>query len=235
MLVSVVIPAYNEEQFLPRTLESINNLSHEKFDVEIVVIDGSSTDKTVDIAKHYEARVISIPHDGIGSARQEGIRQAKGDVVAFTDADTIVPKDWLLKHLEVLIKSGVAATFGPYKVDQSGGFRPYSFLINNRYVLIKFLPAFLRVLYLPGQNFVFWRQKAIEIGGFDVKLRVMEDVDLGLRLRGKGKVTYVPVMVRSSGRRGKEGLGFFVRGIKTAFDYFFLSKKSELQTFPDYR
>lgn len=236
MLVSVVIPAYNEEGYLPKTLDSVRKLLHPDFDVEVIVVNGSSTDRTAQVAREAGARVVTIVKDGIGRARQKGLTEAQGKIVAFTDADTIVPPDWLISHLRALRQPDIVATFGSYKVDKEGGFPFYPMLMNNRNAILKFLPALLRILYLPGQNFVFWKDKAEQVGGFDMRLKVMEDVDLGLRLRGQGKVIYVPeATVFSSGRRGKEGLGFFIRGIKTVFEYYFLSKRGKLDTFPDYR
>ncbi len=236
MLVSVVIPAYNEENYLPQTLQSLKELLHPDFDIEIIVVDGGSTDKTAELAQAAGVRVFSITKDGIGRARQKGLEVTKGEIVAFTDADTLVPKNWLISHLKSLTAPGVAATFGPYRVDKTGGFPLYSYLMNNRILLVKFLPPALRVLYAPGQNFVFWKEKALKIGGFDTSLKVMEDVDLALRLRGEGKVVFVAeTLVLSSGRRAKEGLGFFLRGIKTSFDYFFFKERGNLKTFPHYR
>ncbi len=236
MLVSVVIPALNEEDYLPRTLSSIQKIEHPDFDTEIIVVDGGSTDKTASLAQEAGARVLTLSRDGIGRARQKGLEEARGEMIAFTDADTLVPPHWLTAHLKILTQPGVAATFGPYKVDTVGGFPLYSSLINNRILFIKFLPPSLRVLYTPGQNFVFWKEKAQKIGGFDVNLKVMEDVDLALRLRGQGQVLFVEnTLVLSSGRRGKEGLGFFFRGIKTSIEYFFFKKRGKLQTFPHYR
>lgn len=236
MLVSIVIPALNEENYLPKTLSSIQKIEHPDFATEIIVVDGGSTDKTIKLAQEAGARVLALNPDGIGRARQKGLEEARGEIIAFTDADTLVPTHWLTTHLKFLTQPGVAATFGPYKVDAVGGFPLYSYLMNNRILFIKFLPPPMRVLYTPGQNFVFWKEKAQKIGGFDTSLKVMEDVDLALRLRGQGKVLFVEnTLVLSSGRRSKEGLGFFFRGIKTSIEYFFFKKREKLETFPHYR
>src|SRR5512143_1531574 len=95
MTISVVIPAYNEEKYLPRTLESLKKLDRKPD--EIVVVDGGSTDKTASIAREHGATVITVAHRGIGFARDKGLMKATGDIVAYTDADTVVPHDWLTK------------------------------------------------------------------------------------------------------------------------------------------
>ena len=100
MKISVVIPAYNEEKYIGRTLESVKNLELEKNTLEILVINGGSTDRTAEIAKSYGARVKDEPHKGIGFARQHGMLHATGDIILYTDADTIVAKDWLSNYFK---------------------------------------------------------------------------------------------------------------------------------------
>src|SRR3990167_3170408 len=95
MRISIVIPAYNEEKYLPHTLQSIQKLLRKPD--EIIVIDGESTDQTGAIAKQFGAKVIRIPKTTIGAARQAGLVAATGEIVATTDADTIVPTLWLNK------------------------------------------------------------------------------------------------------------------------------------------
>lgn len=236
MLVSVVIPAYNEEKYLAKTLDSVKGVKRPGFDLETIVVDGGSTDNTARIAAENGATVFKVGHGFIGAARQEGLARAKGEIVAITDADSVVPTNWLVEHLSVLQREDVTLTFGPYNVFENEGASLFSFYVNRGYAVIKLLPDFIKVLFASGQNIVFWRKKAKEIGGFDVRLRVMEDVDFVLRMRKKGKVVFLPdVVVLSSSRRSNEGLGFFVRGSRTAFNYFFLRKKEDLDIFPDYR
>jgi len=81
MRVSIVIPTLNEEKNLPKVLKDIPNSVH-----EIIVVDGHSTDKTVDIAKKYGAKVI-FDDIGKGSALRKGMKAAKGDIVIMMDAD----------------------------------------------------------------------------------------------------------------------------------------------------
>lgn len=86
MLISIVIPAYNEEKYIGKTLESIKKLNIPVgWELEIVVIDGSSTDDTAKAAKSFGAKVYTEPHKSIGFARQEGLKHASGEIVAFTE------------------------------------------------------------------------------------------------------------------------------------------------------
>ncbi len=93
-LLSIVIPAYNEENFLPRCLDSLR----EQVDAppyEIIVVDNNSDDATPSIAKKYGARLISEPQPGVVFARQAGLKAAKGEIIISTDADTYFSEDWL--------------------------------------------------------------------------------------------------------------------------------------------
>ena len=91
--ISVVIPTYNEEKCIENCLSSVMNGS--ALPLEIIVADGGSSDKTVEIAKRMGAIVINNPHKHAAGGRNEGIKIAKGNVIAFIDADCIADKYWL--------------------------------------------------------------------------------------------------------------------------------------------
>ena len=139
MLVSVVVPAYNEDKYIVKTLQGIKALDRNDFDVEIVVVDGNSTDKTVDVCKKSGVRVVLWKHGTIGEARQKGIDEARGEIIAMTDADSDVPKDWLVKHIEALKRESAVGSFGPYKVYDEDKKTLFSILINGRYAFLKFI------------------------------------------------------------------------------------------------
>ena len=91
--ISVVIPTYNEENCIEECLRSI--LDGTEKPLEIIVADGGSTDATVEIAKRVGVNVIPNPHKHAAGGRNEGIKVAKGNVIAFIDADCIADADWL--------------------------------------------------------------------------------------------------------------------------------------------
>src|SRR5258706_15392459 len=95
MKVSVVVPAYNEEKYIRACIESILN-QEEKAD-EIIVINNNSTDKTVDILKQYPIKIVNETEQGMIQARNRGFNEAQYEIIARTDADTIVPPDWIAK------------------------------------------------------------------------------------------------------------------------------------------
>lgn len=234
MKVSIVIPAYNEEKYIGRTLESVKKLETKDWDTEILVINGGSTDETEDVAKRYGAKVVDEPHKGIGFARQEGIKHATGDIIAFTDADTVVPADWLTRHVTALAKPGVVFTYGTFRV-VDGKFPYYQFINFIQPHWLWWLHHLLGKPIAAGQNMAFWREKAIEIGGFDDKILLFEDIDFAIRMKKIGKVVFVPeIIVISSGRRSNEGWKFFFRMSWVSFKYFVLGRRS-LGGFPDFR
>jgi glycosyltransferase involved in cell wall biosynthesis len=107
MKISVIIPAFNEERFLPQTLEHLQ-LAEEHLgvvpdrDVEIIVVDNASSDRTVEIALAAGTRVIPIPEHNIARVRNAGASAATGDLLIFLDADTLVPGILLSRIVQVM-------------------------------------------------------------------------------------------------------------------------------------
>ena len=94
MKLSVIIPAYNEEAYLPAALDSIQAAAAHLapgVDVDVIVADNDSDDATAAVAREWAARTIHEPTLGIAYARNSGARDAEGDVLVFIDADVIVP------------------------------------------------------------------------------------------------------------------------------------------------
>ncbi|EKD68191.1 MAG: glycosyl transferase family 2 [uncultured bacterium] len=234
MTISIVIPAYNEEKGIGNTLEAVKKLT--RLPDELLVVDGGSTDKTASIAQSYGAKVLSIPHRGIGFARQQGLEAATGDIVAFTDADTLVPFDWTEKIISTLKQPNVSAVYGGYKVTKPSwkGFLYWAFINFGNPILFQITSAF--GLHIGGgQNIAFWRKKAVESGGFPVDFKSVEDYEMLRRLKTVGRVIYHPHnFVLSSGRRGEEGIGSIPRTIRGMFLYF-TTGKADTFTFPDIR
>src|SRR5664280_2479526 len=94
-LITVVIAAFNEEKDLPKCLTAITTQDFPKDDYEIIVVDNNSTDKTVEIAKSFGAKVIQEAKQGNTFAVKKGMDSATGEIIANTDADTVVFPDWL--------------------------------------------------------------------------------------------------------------------------------------------
>lgn len=94
--ISVIIPAYNEENYLDSCLSSISKQKNCP-EYEVILVDNNSNDNTVKIAKKYNVIVVNEPKQGVVMARQKGLSIAKGEIIVSTDADCIFKDDWLHK------------------------------------------------------------------------------------------------------------------------------------------
>lgn len=231
MKISVVIPTFNEEKYLALTLESLRHLEH--LPDEILIIDSNSTDKTRDVAKKYGARIVIEKARGIGLARQRGLEEAKGDIIAFTDADTIVPHNWLSKILDSLQIPGVVGVYSGVHVYD--GWWPYRIHIAINIPLLIEIHQLLGMPMPPGQNMAFWKSSGIKAGGYPIDFKIGEDMEMAQRLLKVGKFVYRrDNYVTSSGRRGKEGWALLWRTTKFYFSYILLHNVDG-HSFPDMR
>ena len=111
-LVSIVVPVYNSEAFLQETLDSVFALEYEPF--EVIVVDDGSSDESAAIAQSYaDVRCIRQENRGPADARNEGIRSARGEFVAFVDSDDVVLPHKLSTQVGYLLDHpDVTATLG---------------------------------------------------------------------------------------------------------------------------
>src|SRR5262249_49768880 len=122
MKLSVIVPAHNEEAYLAHCLQSVFRelwASDDKGPFEVIVVDNASTDRTTDVAARFaNVRVISEPRKGVTQARQRGLEEARGELLAYVDADTRMPPGWISKILDVFASSeAVVCVSGPYVYD----------------------------------------------------------------------------------------------------------------------
>jgi len=199
-LISVVIPAFNEEALLPRCLAS---LQHQDYPgpYEIIVVDNGSSDGTSRLAQESGARVLREPLKGVARARQKGSLEAQGEIIAGTDADTVVPPHWLSSLWSYLANHPErVAVHGPYLIY---GAPWWTRLLLWAWSYIQGAIAFVipTTINIVGCNYAVRARSFRTIGGFNTELYRGEDLDLSLRLRSVGIVRFVPTLrVSSSGR-----------------------------------
>jgi glycosyltransferase involved in cell wall biosynthesis len=103
VLLSVIVPAFNEELYLPRSLSSLQRAAADcECGVELIVVDNASTDRTAETARVSGARVVCEPVRNVARVRNAGAAAAHGEVFVFVDADTIVPHEFLDRVHEVM-------------------------------------------------------------------------------------------------------------------------------------
>jgi cellulose synthase/poly-beta-1,6-N-acetylglucosamine synthase-like glycosyltransferase/sugar lactone lactonase YvrE len=183
--VSVVVCAYNAADTLEDNLTSLERLTYPDF--EIILVNDGSRDRTGEIAHaHARVRVIDIPNGGLSAARNVGLTASTGEIVAYTDADTRVDRDWLTFLVQPFLHSNVVGSGGPNVVPADdapiaqciarapGG--PTHVLLDDRIAE-----------HVPGCNMAFRREALLAIGGFNpVYLRAGDDVDVCWRLQARG-------------------------------------------------
>ncbi len=190
--VSVVICAYNAADTLGDCLASIEQLTYPNF--EVIIVNDGSRDATPEIARQYPwMRLITIPNGGLSAARNVGIAEATGEIVAYTDADVRVDPDWLTYLVQPMLHSTVAGVGGPNVVPHDDPFvaqcvarspgGPTHVMLDDRIAE-----------HIPGCNMAFRRDALLAINGFNpIYLRAGDDVDLCWRLQAKGyKLGFAP-------------------------------------------
>ena len=178
---SVIIPAFNEEQLLPRTLASLKSVMTEiPQPGEIIVVDNNSTDKTAEIALNYGARIVFEPFRQIAKARNSGAQTARGAFLIFLDADTILPLP-LLKQALILLENGTHCGGGSLLSFDS----KLPFLADK---LVKLWNWLSRTSKLAAGSFIFCLAEVFfETGGFAEDTFAGEEISLSRRLKHWGK------------------------------------------------
>lgn len=217
---SIVVPALNEEKNLPRLFESLQNQSI-KVPHQIIISDNGSTDSTIEVAKKLGAQVATGSNKGyIGSARFVGAELAEKlaknfphqeEIIIFTDADSWLDKNYFQTICEAYQNPKVVASMGPVVFEQG----KYSFKVGKfiHPVCLTSAAADLRawwiLKYIPKSATLFGCNTAIrrhiynQIGGYDPNVKVVEDLDLALKILSRGMtVSYLPKqIVHTSARK----------------------------------
>lgn len=208
MKLSFVIPAYNEEDLIGKCLDSILKQAAGLDDIEIIVVNNASTDRTRDIILSFPGViVVDESKKGITHARHAGFLASSGDLIAYIDADTMLTTDWIAKVLK-------AFSGNPNLVALSG---PHIFYdlsrVFNLWVRLFYGVAFISYLLnrfifrvgsmLQGGNFVVKRSALEKIGGYNSKFDFYgEESDIARRLHPLGDVKFTfNLPIYASGRR----------------------------------
>jgi len=182
MKLTVIIPAYNEEKYLPRLLDSIAvaraNYSGGADQIEVIVADNDSTDRTAEVAAARGARVIHVAKRRIAAARNGGARAARGEILCFIDADSAI-------HPQTFDAVDNAMKTGRYVWGVTGAkMERMSFALFITYWM--FMPMVLLTGLDTGLSFC--RREDFEaVGGYDESRLYAEDVKFPMALRRLGR------------------------------------------------
>lgn len=204
MKISIIIPTLNEEQYIPKLLESIKNQTFR--DYEIIVSDAGSKDETIEIAKKYKAKIVKggLPSRG----RNNGAKAAKGEFLFFFDADVKLPKDFLEKAYNEMQNN--------YTDLATCEFRPLSNLYIDK-LMHDFANTVVKLYQsskeprAPGFCILVTKRLFDRIKGFDESVKLAEDHDFVKRaIKFKPlrflKSTYIYVSVRRMRKEGRFSL-----------------------------
>jgi glycosyltransferase involved in cell wall biosynthesis len=182
MIVTFVIPTLNEAKHLERCVQSIRQLTRpaEVDEVEIVVVDTGSTDQTLAIARAIVTRVLEARGGTVASARNIGAHGARGDILAFVDADCELPAEWLLYGIEHLKRPDVAAMGTSLAAPRAHATWVERHSYGVTYATRRETYGFVR--WLPTSNLLVWRHAFDAVHGFTETLVTCEDSDFGYRL-----------------------------------------------------
>lgn len=187
--VSIIIPAFNEEDNILKTLYSLACSKTQK-SVEVIVVNNNSTDGTYLLARAAQVICINEPNQGITNARNAGLSIAKGKYIVNADADTIYPECWIDNMIDPLIVSKkVALTYGQFSFIPLNHtprllYFMYEYLSDiNKYVNRKLKDEAVNVY---GFNSACRRHQCLSVNGFDHPPGTNEDGWLAIKLRGKG-------------------------------------------------
>lgn len=212
-LISVVVCAYNEEKDLPACLTAITSQNYPKEKYELVVVDNNSTDKTAEIAKSFGARVVNEERQGNTYAVSKGTKSAVGDIIAMTDADSVVSSNWLETIEGIFKDEKIVAATGTANVKTKSKF--FDWLSEEFWELFVKFNFLLGKPHITGFNLIIRRSALEKIGGIDEKFTMSPDIDLGLRISKVGKVVFTnKLKVVTSMRRWENN------PLKTLWTYF---------------
>lgn len=222
--ISVVIPAFNEEKYLPRCLKALGKQTYPKNRFNITVVDNNSTDKTASIARKEGAKVLKELKQGHVFALNTGMMNADGEIIAVTDADTEVKKNWLaviedaFRDPEVVAITGSAHYKSKSKVKRNLTKYSYYAYLKLHFAVGK--PS------LSGLNLAVRKNAFYKIKGLDTRYNIFGDVELGLRIKKVGKVLFCKELaVVSSPRRWQKGsLEDYYKYINSYFNTVWLLK-----------
>ena len=200
--VSVIIPAYNEEDTIGECLTSLKNLDYPSEKLEIIIINDGSNDDTKNVFTAFNQKLhfVLLETDGVGpsKARNMGLDYASGEYAAFIDADCAVDKDWLNELLKGFISEDVAGVGGSQisPVDATEFEKKVHVFLSSMHFVSEYMKeadSIKIVQHVASCNAIYKTNVIKEVSGFDEQLWPGEDVDLDYRITHRGyKIAYNP-------------------------------------------
>lgn len=198
-MISFIIPAYNEERFLPATIASIQEAA-KGMRFEIIVVNDNSSDQTAAVAEAAGARVINVTHRQIAATRNSGAKDANGEIFIFVDADTLIHESVVRKTIDA-INSGAVGGGASVKFDEP--------VPTYAKVLLPICICLFKIGKFAGGCYIFCTRKAFETaGGFNETMFGAEEIAMSRALKDQGRFVILNDSVVTSGRKMRSHSGW---------------------------
>ncbi|VVB90522.1 Glycosyltransferase AglE [uncultured archaeon] len=214
-MISVIVPTYNEEAGITACLKSLCSQTLPRDEYEIIVVDGNSTDRTRELAKEYADEVFIQTSKKVGGARNDGAMQAKGTIVATTDADCIIPPDWLGVIKKDFAKKNVVQLYGTVYPIEGGIKNRLSLILANTFSCIGYYTGVF--YYTLGCNTAFDKEAFIKAGMYRC-IDAGDDVEIARRMKKLGKVKFDSRMRVGFSMRRYQQFGT----LKSLYEWFYI-------------
>lgn len=232
---SIIIPSKNEERFLESCLYSITHQTTKRT-YEVVLIDADSTDKTLAIAKKFGVRVVRQSFPGKSHAYNEITTIAHGDILCVTEADCIVPSDWLDRIDATLGNSpDIAAVTGVYTFYDSTPLLQWMVTMIHPMAgrLCKLLFGFFP---MRSTNFAIKNDVFKQLNGFDARYEELYDFEFSRRLAKNHRIAFdTNLKVQTSDRRFRGRILQYIKEFTTTFIQVAIRKKPTAAIYADIR
>src|SRR3990172_4430269 len=161
-LISAIIPAFNEELYIEKCVESLKNQDLDKSLYEIIVVDNGSSDNTYKLAQQMGVKALKETQRGVSSARNKGAQNASGEILVFPDADCLYPKDWLTRIVNIFKESpSLDALGGTFVFYDATPFWKKASIVSKSFIY-----------HIAGGNMAVRKKAFQQVGGFDTRYNI---------------------------------------------------------------
>ena len=185
--ISVVVPSYNEETRIERCLASLADQTLPREEYEVIVVDGGSKDRTRELAAPLADSVFIQTSAKVGGARNDGVLAARSALVATTDADCALPRDWVERVRDDLLREGVVMVYGTVDPIEASVKNRLSLGLANRLSALGYRTG--RLFYTLGCNSAF-RKDAFVRAGMYRTIDAGDDLEIARRMVGEGRILF---------------------------------------------